>query len=286
MLLSPFRTEALTHSLNSVSLARVKEQIRILDTDEDTLISSYIQTATAFLELWTGYDLMPASYIAFFNACTNCRTTYLLAKRPFNSITKIEVLQEGIYVELNTTQYVVTERTWETEVCIDDDVEIDCDVENGCQTIPESVKIEYTTGLTKVIVISDITTTTPGTPNIATELLASAHDLKTNDQIINSETTTTEYDGTFTVTVTSAVELTFEYSGSDPGNITVGNCTIPLIPRQLELATMQMVAKMYRNRGDCCDECGDVPCMAQSLAKQFRRYRIRGVGRIIVCTCG
>lgn len=286
MLLSPFRTEALLHSLDSVSLARVKEQIRILDTDEDILISSYIQTSTAFLELWTGYDMMPAGYIAYFNGCTNCRTIYLLAKRPFNSITKIEVLQEGIYVELTTDQYVVTDKTWQVEICIDDDVEIDCDVENGCQTIPESVKIEYTTGLTNVIVISDITTTTLGTPNLATELLASAHNLKINDQIINSDTTTTQYDGTFTVTITSAVEFTFLYSGTDPGNISVGNCTIPLIPRQLELAIMQMVAKMYRNRGDCCDECGDVPCMAQALARQFKRVQIRGIGRINVCSCG
>ena len=42
-------------SLQSVSLERVKEQLRILDNDEDTLLLGYIEAATGFLEQWTGY---------------------------------------------------------------------------------------------------------------------------------------------------------------------------------------------------------------------------------------
>lgn len=286
MILDPKRVEVSDHSLESVSLEGVKEHLRLLDDDEDNLLLSYVQSATGFLEPWTGYHMMPATLLAFFNSCNSCRPLYRLLGRPFNAVSKIEVLQDDVYVEITSSQYSIDQQTWETIICINNDVEIDCSVENGCQTNTEPVKITYTTGNRRTVAVSEIETVTLGTPNIAKVTLAAAHGLSNFDQVILSDTGAIAYDGTFTATIAGANIFTIRYLGADPGTKNAGTCTIPEIPPSLELAIKQMVASMYQNRGDCSDKCGQIPCSAQNLAKQFRKYIVRGAGPTHVCCCG
>jgi hypothetical protein len=282
MIIKPKRIEQSNHSLDSVSLARVKEQLRILDSDEDALIQSYINAATLSMEGWTGYDILTADYINYYDlpCCQTCCQVYQISGRPFDTVTAVEVLQDGVMTALTTAEYTVSVEQWRTLVDIDGDVVID----DGEDDI-DQIKISYGTGKYNTIALTQIETTTVGTPNIATVTLPSAHNMKTNDQTIISGSGTTEYDGTFTVTVTSAVAFTYEYLGSDPGISVIGNCIIPLVPRDLELAIMQMVASMYENRGDCSDSCGEVPCMSQKLARRYRQYIVRSAGASCDCTC-
>ena len=285
MVLRPKRTDVLVHSLDSVSLEKAKEQLRILDNDEDDLIASYIQAATCDLEEWTGYDLMPATTLAVFNWCGSCRPVFLLSGRPFREITKVEVWQDGAYVELATTDYVISQKTWETLVCINTDVDIEVTVTDGCPDTTEPVKITYETGKVREVDVTSITTTTPGSPNLATAILDGVHDLKLYDQVILSATGKDEYNGTFTAVPTGPTTFTFTYIGSDPGAVATGLCTIPEIPPQLKLAVMMMVAAMYENRGDCADNCGKVPCKAHKMAGRYRRYNFKSTGVPYDCCC-
>lgn len=42
------------------------------------------------------------------------------------------------------------------------------------------------------------------------------------------------------------------------------------VPADVRVAIAMMVVKMIANRGDCSDECGDVPCDAQRLLMPYR----------------
>lgn len=291
MLIKPIRDVISDHSLMSVSLERVKEQLRILDSDEDTLLAQYIESSTSFLEEWTGYYMMPGLITAFYNYCSSCCLVYLMAGRPFNSISLVEVKQDGTYVAITDSDFVLTELEWETHLCINRDIQIDSQCvsfSSDCVDVVDPVKIAYNVGEFRTLQIASIVTTTSGTPNIGTVATVTAHGLKINDQVIHADTGEISYDGTFTViSITSATTYTFEYLGSAAPASVIGTVTIPEIPAQLQLAVMQMVAKMYENRGDCCDECGNVPCVSQTLAAQFKRIIIRSSTRIYNdCNCG
>lgn len=284
MILNPLRSVVSNHLLQGVSLDRVKSQLKILDTDDDVLLVQYIEAATSYAEEWMGRFILPATVEALFNSCCHCSyKKFRLSKRVFNSIVKVEVLQDALYVELTSSQYVLTQETWESFICIDDDVTIDCTIENGCQTIPETVKITYKTGEFVDISIASITSAA-GTPNIATVSTgANVHGMKTGDMVLQSLTGNDIYDGLHGVIVVSPVIYTFTYGGTAQAAVVTGTATTLQTPPQIELAIMQMVARMYENRGDCCDECGNVPCAAQKLLKQYRRYIVRGANSDCCC---
>lgn len=287
MVLNPLRSLVSDHFLLGVSLDRVKQQLRILDDDDDALLIQYIEAATSYAEEWMGRFVLPAKVLSFFNSCCSCsHKNFRLNRRVFNSVIFVEVLQtEPIpgYTSLSNDQFKVTKETWETFVCITDDVEIDCTVENGCQTNPETVLIQYQTGEVITLPISTITSVS-GTPNIATvDLVTLDHGLKTGDVVVQQNTGASAYNGAFGVTVISSTAYTFTYEGPVAGAAVTGDLLVTQIPPQIQLAIMQMVARMYENRGDCCDECGEVPCSAQKKLKQFKRYNIRGAGANDCC---
>lgn len=270
------RQEVVAHLLSSVSLERTKEQIRIYDDEEDLTLQAYIEAATCTLERWTGYDLLSADYIAYFNTCPICRPGYILSGRPLNSITKVEVYQveAADYVEVTSDDYTVSEETWETIVCISNDIEID-------STFVDPVRISYQTGKERTVNVTTITSSA----QVATCTVDDPHGLKTNDQVIIGNSGIDQFNGIFTVTVTDANIFTFTFTGTPSGAASAGLATIPEIPPQLELAVMQMVAGMYGNRGDCSDSCGDVPCGSQALAKSYRRYDVMSAGAAYDCCC-
>lgn len=286
MILNPLRSVVSNHFLRGVSLDRVKEQLKILDDDDNDLLIQYIEAATCFAEEWMGRFILPATVEAIFNSCCSCSyKNYRLNKREFDAVDKIEVLQDSVYVELTTDQYTVTRETWETFVCINDDVEIDCTVENGCQTNPETVKITYHAPALITRSITSITPSGTGNNQIGTVITSTDHDLKTTDLVIQSDTGQTLFDGVFGVTVIDDVTYTFSFKGGNPSTVNTGTMTTFSVPPQIELALMQMVARMYQNRGDCCDKCGQVPCSAQALLRQYRRYIVRGAGSSHDCHC-
>lgn len=284
-LLRPMRDVLSNHSLQSVSLARVKEQLRLFDTEDDNLLVGYIESATAFLEEWSGYYMMPGLVTAFYNNCNNCRFSYLMGKRPFNSISLIEVKQDGTYVPLIDSDYFITERTWDASVCIDNSIEIDsqCNAfSSNCVDVIDPVKVAYNVGNRRTLGITSITFS----DETATASSDNPHGLKDDDLVIISDSGSNVFDGTYSVTVVDQLTFTYTILGTPAGPVTTGVLTIPEIPAQLQLAVMQMVAKMNENRGDCCDECGQVPCSSQSLAKQFRRIILRAsAGVSDVCCC-
>ena len=272
---TPLRSVVTDHSLMGISLLRLKEHLRILDDDEDALFTQYILAATSYAEEWMGRVVLPATIEAIFNSCCDCCTrNFKLTGRKFTGISKIEVWQDAAYIELTTDQYTVTQETWETFVCIDNDVEIDCTIEDGCQTQPETVKITYTVGETREVNITSIV----GAGQIGTTITDAPHGMKTGDIVIQSNTTEDVFNGEFGVTVTGPDSYTFTFVGTPAGDVAVGLATIPIIPPQINVGLLQMVTKMNANKGDCCDECGQVPCGTQKLLRQFRRYIVRGAG--------
>jgi hypothetical protein len=278
------RTDILNHSLKAVSLERVKEHIKVLEDDEDFLIQTYIQSATSMIEKWTGYLLMPADAESYYTeGCGCCRNGFLICLRPFISIEMVEVMQDGSYVEVDSANYTVSQMTWETVVCISSSISVDSTVD--CAV--DQVKISYKLGKTTEVSVAGITTTTlaGASPQLATVTTTVPHLLTTYDQVSLSATGVLMYDGVFTVTVLNSTQFTIEYEGSPAGDAVTGLCTIPQIPPELQLAIMKMVGMMYSNRGDCSDDCGSIPCVAQSLASSFRRYNIMGAGASNVCYC-
>lgn len=284
MVLNPLRSVVSSHLFRGVPLDKVKQQLRILDTDDDDLLIQYIESATAFAEDWMGRFVLPATVEAIFNSCCPCsHKVYRLNRRNFTSVSNIEVLQEGVYVGLTTDQYTVTQEIWETLVCIDDDVDIDCTVENGCQTNPETVKITYLCQELTSIDITNIVPSGTGDNRIGTVTTATPHGLTTTDSVIQADTGEDLFDGVFQVIVIDDTTYTFSYSGGNASTVTTGKMFTLSVPPQITLAIMQMVAAMYANRGDCSDKCGLVPCGAQRLLKQFRRYAVRGAGANDCC---
>jgi hypothetical protein len=281
----PKRTEVISHSESSVSLERVKAQLRIEldDTDEDVLLGGYIDAATSDLEKWLGYYMLPAELLAVFDYCGCSPQCYVLEARPFFSIDKIEVLQDGSYIELTTDQYSIEKTTWETYIKICPTIDIDLtDPDNGCAVF-DQVKITYNAGDRRVLDIDAIFSTGP---NVALVAVTTEHGLSTGDRVFLSDTGVTEYDGEFVVTVGDKTHFSINYLGIGFSSSSQGTCTIPEIPSSLELAVIMMVASMYVNRGDCSDSCGDIPCVAQKLARRFRRYRVMSAGGQYGCCCG
>lgn len=287
MILNPLRSVVSNHSLMAISLDRAKSQLKILDDEDDALLTQYIEAATFYAEEWMGRFIMPATVTAFFNSCCHCSYKHFkLSKRVFNSIIFIEVLQvdpPGFYLALSSDQYVITREAWETFVCINDDVSVDCTIENGCQSNPETVLIQYQTGDFITTTITSISSVA-GTPNIATVSTGGfSHGLKTGDVVIQENTGQSQYNGAFGVTVISTTTYSFTYEGAVAGAAVTGTLIIVQIPPSIGLAISQMVARMYENRGDCSDECGNVPCSAKKLLKQFKRYIVRGAGNDCCC---
>lgn len=265
-----------------VSLLRLKEHLRILDDDENAILTQYIQAATSYAEEWMGRVVLPATVEAFFNGCCSCGQKYFkLGERKFTGVTKVEVWQSGAYVELvEGDDYTVIEETWMAYVCLNNTISLDCTVENGCLLQPESVKITYTVGETVEVNITDISVG----GQIGTTTVDAPHGLTTGDIVIQSATGEDVFDGEFGVTVTGPTTYTFVFVGTPGGGVSTGLATIPIIPPQITVGLLQMVTKMNANKGDCCDKCGNVPCSTQALLRQFRRYVVRGAGRND-CTC-
>lgn len=278
------RTEVLSHSLDAVSLERVKEQIKVLEDDEDFLIKTYIQSAVSDLEKWAGFLLMPAILVSYYTEQNGrCRSGFTISARPFASINSVEVMQNGVYVELDSADYTVGQYTWETFVCIDSAITIDSVEDCGV----DQIKISYKIGKERAVDVSDISTITVSgdSPQIATVTTTVPHKLTSLDQVSLSATGILTYDGIFTATVLNSIQFNIEYEGEPSAQAVTGLCAIPEIPPQLQLAVMLMVSKMYANRGDCSDECGNIPCISQTLAKTFRRYNLMSAGSSNACNC-
>lgn len=252
-----------------------------MDEDEDDLFTHYIQAATGYAETWMGRYLMPATLEAIFNSyCTcGCCNSFRLTGRLFNFITKIEVWNGTAYIELTTAQYTITKSTWEANVCISNEVVIDYTFDNGCQVQPETVKITYTVGDYRTVDIATITFE----EDVGTTTTTTPHDLKNGDQVIQSETGEDVFNGTFGIIVLGPSSYAFEFVGTPAGNVSEGLATIPEIPPNIELGVMQMGAAMIANKGDCSDKCGAVPCTAQKLLKQYRRYVVRSPNNDCCC---
>lgn len=286
MILKPFRTDMSNHSYSAISVERVKEQIRLLDNDEDQLLARYVRSAVDDIEEWSGYYLFPATFTAYFDFCSQCITQYYLDKRPFYELSKVEVKKDGNYVELTSADYFLMRHKWYQMIQLKTTVDVDeSDQFEPDMIVVDPVKITYETGTRNVIAITQIETTIVSTENTATVTTALPHNLKNNDQVVISETGADDYNGTFTITKISSTKFSFQYLGTDPGIKNTGSCLIPILDPELELAILQMVADMYTNRGDCSDECGKIPCMAQSLASHHRRMNVRVGNLRSECDC-
>lgn len=75
--------------------------------------------------------------------------------------------------------------------------------------------------------------------------------------------------------ILEAIKITFS-SGFGSDDLSV--------PQDIKQALKVMVAMMYNNRGDCADECGIIPCMAQKFIKKYRRILPRK-SRNVICNC-
>ena len=293
----PYRVEVTEHSLKSVSTDRAKEQLMIYDDDSNAVIDRYIETATSLLEEWAGYFLMPAKITAYFNYCSSCCLDYVLQSRPFNSLVRISVLQDGSYVDLTSEQYSVMKGNWETVIRLCDSVEVDTE----CGDV-DQVKIEYLLGQLYTTEIHKAWFTDVAGEKTATIETSIPHGMITGDIAVISDVGVPDMEGAYSITKISSIKFSYTFiSDILPSDISnelvfygvplyfngvpieqggtvpeiIGMVTTPQIPPQLEQSVLEMTAGMYSNRGDCSDACGIVPCSAQAKASQFKRQIVR-----------
>lgn len=274
MIFKPLRTEQSDHGLIPTTLDNVKSNLRVLDDEEDTLITEYIEASTERIERWLDMCFLFGRRVSYYGYCIRCATAFQIPGRPMHVVESVEVMQDGSYVTLvEGTDYEIQVERLQTLIILKQIVTIDTDV-------PDPVKITYVLGFSRLITQSNFTFSDP-----TVTVTATAHQLVTGNPVYVSGADQSEYNGIHDVTVTSADEFTYAVTGS-PASPT-GTIVIvgPDVPSTLQLAVKRMVAMMYANRGDCSDKCGDVPCVAQSLAKSWRKRIIRTTSVRYGCCC-
>lgn len=80
---------------SAVALSNVKTFLRVLTSDDDTLINSLVQTATLYAQRYTNTQIMSASFELYTSVLPN---GFKMPKNPISSIVSIEVMDEdGTY---------------------------------------------------------------------------------------------------------------------------------------------------------------------------------------------
>lgn len=81
---------------SAISVSDAKGFLRVLSTDEDALISSFIEASTAFAQRYTNTQIMSCSFELYMPSLSD---GFKMPKNPIKSITSIEVMNElGVYV--------------------------------------------------------------------------------------------------------------------------------------------------------------------------------------------
>ena len=128
-----------------LTLSEVKEFVRVLDDDSDTILTSLIVSVREHVENVTNRQLCVATYELFSN-----RFISRLQKNPIKSIDKIEYMDEsGDYQTLSASSYYLYEENGVGYIEYDSDfipflVEhkkaVKITFTSGYDTIPESIK--------------------------------------------------------------------------------------------------------------------------------------------------
>lgn len=274
MIFKPSRTDTLQHSLEATTLQNVKDNLRITDTEEDDLLQEYIIAATDRLEGWLGQCFRFCENISYYNFCGNCATAFLIKGTPFIGIKKFEYFTDGAYVTLADTEYFLNQNSVQTVLCLKDTIDVDDEV-------PDPVKITFFLGYNKSI---DVTSLNYADPN--SELtVTTGHGLEIDDDILNIGSDQDDFNGIFTLITADTTQLDYLVGTGLTQPTEIGLFFSEDVPTLIQIAIKQMVAKMYANRGDCCDDCGDVPCGVQKLLRGLKTMRIRTSGPVYGCCC-
>ena len=84
-----------------------KEYLRILDTNSDSLITSFIKASYNFAQTYTNRSLKTATYEL---TLANIKDGFILPKSPIQSISKIEIRDDlGAYYLYNSSKYYLYE---------------------------------------------------------------------------------------------------------------------------------------------------------------------------------
>lgn len=124
-----------------ITLAEAKLFMRILEDDDDALITSMIVGAREYAENYTNRQLMPATFELTLNSFAQ---DLQIPKAPLNSITKIEYMDvDGMYQTLDTSLYYSYGENGTSKLHF----------ESGLPTFKDdkrAVKITFTSGYTTV----------------------------------------------------------------------------------------------------------------------------------------
>lgn len=103
----------------AVDLDTVKDQLNITNSDDDALLTLYIQSATAYAERFTRRDFLVRTYETFrdyfdysnqyYAPEMNYRAdNFILTKSMVNDVVSIEYLKGGVFTTVDTNIYYVT----------------------------------------------------------------------------------------------------------------------------------------------------------------------------------
>lgn len=152
----------------AVDLATVKQHLRVTSTDEDALITQYINAAIAYAEKKTRRDFITRTYETFrdewpylgtsegyYDLSNNYYSSYdrirygdaklyafELRKSPLQSVSSVEYLVDGSFVTLANTVYYNTLESDYSEVLLAEDQCWPEDKDQGLQ----SIKITFVSG--------------------------------------------------------------------------------------------------------------------------------------------
>lgn len=265
----PSRQEVITPPADlaiSLEYAKLQAAIALDDDSLDILLTTYIRAATEKAEAYTGLTFVTTEFRAFWN----CFFPALkIQNNPNFTITEIKYIDiDGNEQTLASTEY---------QVYNDGVFAIITPVTSWPSTksnTPDAVKIDYTAGYE--IISGDITTLTSVSQR-ATAITAIDHQLTNNKQVEISGANESEYSGLFIVfSVINSTSFTYAITGS-PVSPATGAISFKnrLLPADIQLAIAMMVTMMISNRGDCADECGEIPCAAQKLLIKYKPAILR-----------
>ena len=133
-------TQTIAPLTEPLSLVDVKNFMHILETDEDSLITSMIVAAREYAENYTNRQLLSATFELITDRFVQCMT---IPKTPVISISKVEYMDElGVYQTLSTSDYYSYKEYGATKLYFDAIPSVKDD--------KRAVKITFTAGYTTV----------------------------------------------------------------------------------------------------------------------------------------